>query len=410
MEFLFVDPEGTAGGLLCIWDPAVFTLSGCCCNKRYILLSGSLYNTFDCVLLNIHAPNDVGARSSFWANILKLKSIFPLPWCMGGDFNEICHISERVGCSRRDRGMKHLNEFIGNSELHDLPLHGKRYTWCNAQDSEKWSRIDRILLSPEWMINFPMKLWGLPKLILDHCPLLMIEDARDWGPKPFRFLNAWTLHPNFAQLFVSSWSDSSFVGWSGYILFQKLKHLKLVLKSWNIQVFDNMASKIKSSEEELHALDITAEERALLASEKARRREVKGELWKLYRMVEWIWHQKFRLNWAINGDKNSRFFHVVASSRQNRSLINSISVNGVSIEDRTGVRHQILLHFKAQFSESWVKRPSLTGVLNIIDPEYVSRHLVAKFSAAEVLAAIKDCNNNKAPGPDGFNLLCYQKF
>ena len=38
-----------------------------------------------------------------------------------------------------------------------------------------------------------------------------------------------------------------------------------------------MASKIKSSEDELHALDITAEESALSASKKARRREVKGE-------------------------------------------------------------------------------------------------------------------------------------
>ncbi|GMP36134.1 hypothetical protein CsSME_00008348 [Camellia sinensis var. sinensis] len=31
MEFMSVDPEGTARGLLCIWDLAVFTLSGCCC-------------------------------------------------------------------------------------------------------------------------------------------------------------------------------------------------------------------------------------------------------------------------------------------------------------------------------------------------------------------------------------------
>ncbi|XP_028109732.1 uncharacterized protein LOC114308363 [Camellia sinensis] len=192
MEFMSVDPEGIAGGLLCIWDPAVFTLSGCCCHRR----------------------------ASFWDNILKLKTSFPNPWCMAGDFNEIGHINERVGCSRRDRGMKHLNDFIGNSELHDLPLHGRKYTWCNAHESEKWSRIDRVLLSSEWLINFPMKLWGLPRLISDHCPLLMMEDVRDWGPKPFKFLNAWTLHPSFSQLFVSSWLGNTIAGWSGYILSQ----------------------------------------------------------------------------------------------------------------------------------------------------------------------------------------------
>ncbi|GMQ07199.1 hypothetical protein CsSME_00051495 [Camellia sinensis var. sinensis] len=106
MEYMSVDLEGSAGGLLCIWDPAVFQLSSCCCNRS--------------------------ARSTLWADILKLKDHLPAPWCMGGDFNEIRHIGEMVGCSRRDRGMHHLNEFIGKCELNDLPLHGKKYTWCNA--------------------------------------------------------------------------------------------------------------------------------------------------------------------------------------------------------------------------------------------------------------------------------------
>ncbi|XP_028113653.1 uncharacterized protein LOC114311689 [Camellia sinensis] len=217
MEYMYVDPEGSAGGLLCIWDPTVFQLSSCCCNRRYILLSSSLYNSFDCVLINIYAPNDISARSTLWADILKLKDHFPTPWCMGGDFNEIRHKSERVGCSRRDREMKHFNEFIGKCELNDLPLYGRKYTWCNAQESEKLSHIDRVLLGPEWLINFRMKLWGLPRLISDRCPLLMIKDARDWGPKPFRFLNACTLHPSFSKFFVDIWSSTSVSGWIGFI-------------------------------------------------------------------------------------------------------------------------------------------------------------------------------------------------
>ncbi|XP_028118140.1 uncharacterized protein LOC114315728 [Camellia sinensis] len=288
MEFLSVDPEGTARGLLCMWDPDVFQLSGSCCNRRFILLSDTLYNSFHCVLLNIYAPNDVSSRSSFWNTLLNLKVYFSNPWCMEGDFNEIRHLGERVGCSRRDRGMQQLNEFIDSAELNDLPLLGKKYTWCNTQESQNWSRIDRVLLSPEWLIHFKLKLWGLPRLISDHCPLLMMEDERDWGPKPFRFINAWTLHPKFAQLFTTCWGNSSFVGWAGFILQQKLKHLKLELKKWNTEVFGNVSTKLKASEEELHDLDITTEGRELLHSEKARRRRVRGEVWKLYRRVEWL--------------------------------------------------------------------------------------------------------------------------
>ncbi|XP_028082420.1 uncharacterized protein LOC114283748 [Camellia sinensis] len=178
MEFLSVDPEGSAGGLLCIWDPGVFQLSGSCCNRRFILLSGTLYNSFHCVMLNIYAPNEVSNNSTFWNALLNLKVFFPFPWCLGGDFNEIRHMGERVGCSQRDRGMNDLNEFIDACELNDLPFYGRKYTWCNAQEAQKWSRVDRVLLSPKWLIHFNMKLWGLPRLISDYCPLLLMKDDR----------------------------------------------------------------------------------------------------------------------------------------------------------------------------------------------------------------------------------------
>ncbi|KAL7196332.1 hypothetical protein ACSBR1_036356 [Camellia fascicularis] len=157
-----------------------------------------------------------------------------------------------------------------------------------------------------------------------------MEDKRDWGPKPFRFINAWTLHPSFSHLFTTCWKNSNFVAWAGSIIRQKLKHLKLELKKWNSEVFGNVSSKLKATEDELHALDITAKARDLLVSEKDRRREVRSEVWKLYRRVEWLWHQKPILNWSL----------------QSRNMINSISVNGVSYEEPSKVKHEVLLHFR----------------------------------------------------------------
>ncbi|GMP75938.1 hypothetical protein CsSME_00032846 [Camellia sinensis var. sinensis] len=69
--------------------------------ERYILLSSMLFNSFECVVLNIYAPNEVGARGRFWDSLLKLKEDFPKPWCLCGDFNEIGFISEMKDCSRR---------------------------------------------------------------------------------------------------------------------------------------------------------------------------------------------------------------------------------------------------------------------------------------------------------------------
>lgn len=136
MEFLAIDSIGLSGGLLCIWDPEVFQLQACCSNRRFILLSGTLFNSFNCVILNIYAPNSVGDKKKLWDSLIKLKMNFQNPGCLCGDFNEIKSISERKGCFRRDRGMKDLNDFIDKCELNNMPLHGRKYTWCNSAEGE----------------------------------------------------------------------------------------------------------------------------------------------------------------------------------------------------------------------------------------------------------------------------------
>ncbi|XP_028083439.1 uncharacterized protein LOC114284691 [Camellia sinensis] len=289
MEFMVVDAEGRAGGLLCIWDPEVFHLSDCCSNRQFILIAGTVLNSFDCVMINVYAPNDPVRRSKLWETLARLKLSFTRPWCIGGDFNEIRSADERVGCSRRERGMKDFNDFIDRCELTELQMLGRKYTWCNATDGNKWSKIDKFLLTPEWIERFKFKLWGLPRHISDHCPLLLMEDERDWGPKPFKFYNAWLLHPSFASFLENVWLECQIDGSAGVILQRKLQTLKLALKKWSKEVFGNVAEKIKEDESQLHSLDLMAEVRPLMEVELRLKRESRSDLWRLSRMLEWSW-------------------------------------------------------------------------------------------------------------------------
>ncbi|XP_028107655.1 uncharacterized protein LOC114306583 [Camellia sinensis] len=127
-EYMSVEAEGRAGGLLCIWNPEVFYLSECCRNKKFILLSGTFHKSFECAILNIYAPNDVVKRGNLWEILLNLKSNFSKPWCLSGDFNEIRNVAERVEYLRRDRGMKDFNEFIDRCEVTEIQMLGKKYT------------------------------------------------------------------------------------------------------------------------------------------------------------------------------------------------------------------------------------------------------------------------------------------
>ncbi|XP_028105282.1 uncharacterized protein LOC114304318 [Camellia sinensis] len=266
-----VGAEGSAGGLLCLWNPQNFELKECCCSRNFILLSGLAHHSFNCSLINVYAPNDVQKRSILWKLLSTLKSSFPSPWCIGGDFNEIRFMSERRGCSRRGRGMKDFNELIDKLELVDMPMLGRQFTWCNAMDGDRWSRIDRFLIDPRWLEEFKLKQWGLPRSISDHCPILLMEDERDWGPKPFRFINAWCLHPKFKTEVKNCWEAFQVSGWASFRLLKKLGNLKSHLKRWNCEVFGNIEEKLKKAEDELHEWDLIAEGRNLQDAEIKRR-------------------------------------------------------------------------------------------------------------------------------------------
>ena len=65
-----------------------------------------------------------------------------------------------------------------------------------------------------------------------------------------------------------------------------------------------------------------------------------------------MWLQKSRLNWSLNGDKNTRFFYLTAKGRQNSNLLNSISVEGETFDDPTKVKMEVFNHFQEKFSKN----------------------------------------------------------
>ncbi|XP_028058283.1 uncharacterized protein LOC114262126 [Camellia sinensis] len=240
------------------------------------------------------------------------------------------------------------------------------------------------MVDPKWVETFNLKLWGLPRVLSYHSPLLLMEDKRDWGPRPFRFVNAWTLHPKFLPFVEKWWREHQVEGWAGFRLFQKLKELKIALKQWNSEVFGNVNTKLKKVEDELHMNDLLVAERELEEAEKTRKREAKVEAGCLTRMVEWLWLQKSRLNWNFNGDKNTRYFHVLVKCRQRRNEINSLTVGDVVVDDPCRVKLEALAHFLKQFYEDWQHRPVLEGPFKSVRDSSCFDLLEAEFSKAEV--------------------------
>jgi hypothetical protein len=62
-------------------------------------------------------------------------------------------------------------------------------------------------------------------------------------PKPFRFEEFWTKHPNYRTTIQAAW-DPYINGSPSYILAKKLKSTKAALKIWNNLSFGNIQQKI----------------------------------------------------------------------------------------------------------------------------------------------------------------------
>ena len=93
------------------------------------------------------------------------------PFCIGGDFNKIMSPNERVGCQMLSRGAHDFLDCVSRAGLEDHRWIGPAYTWTNnGEASQFWaSRLDRVLVNGEWMVQLV-----IPLLLLDLRGLLIM--------------------------------------------------------------------------------------------------------------------------------------------------------------------------------------------------------------------------------------------
>ncbi|XP_050232969.1 uncharacterized protein LOC126681474 [Mercurialis annua] len=286
-DYSFDPSIGASVGLLCIWNLKFISPSRIIKANRWISL--------DFVWLDIHirfvlvyAGNCSTERASLWRDILpELNTDFLC--IVVGDFNEILDPSERLNCNSFSSSMLDFSAFISASNLVESTLQGRFFTW---QNSISRSKIDRCFLSPaaftSWRNNV---LKALPRSYLDHVPILFSSDvASDWGPKAFKSINAWWSNKEFFSFVANSWSD-----------------ITLRLPTANLESSSNFHSLSENDISKLSCL--------------------KSDFNHLSTQIESLWHQKSRLNWNLHGDRNSKYFHTVASIHSKGNFISELYID-----------------------------------------------------------------------------------
>ena len=98
-------------------------------------------------LTSVYGLNKPLWRRDFWLELQDLYGLTFLRWCVGGDFNVIRRISEKMGDSRLTVNMRCFEEFIRESGLLDPPRRNTTFTWSNMQVDPICKRLDRFLFS-----------------------------------------------------------------------------------------------------------------------------------------------------------------------------------------------------------------------------------------------------------------------
>ncbi|RVW79220.1 hypothetical protein CK203_045229 [Vitis vinifera] len=250
-----MNARGAAGGVLVFWDKRVLELEGMEVGLFSISCRFKNYEDgFNWVFSGVYGPTLKRYRELFWEELGAIRGLQSDPWCIEGDFNLIRFPNESRRGGRLSSSMRRFSEVIDDLDLRTSPFRG------------------------DWEGHFKGAVQcTLPRPVSDHFPILLDGGGVRRGPVPFHFENMWLKEEGFKDLLKGWWQSLSFNGSFSFILAEKLKALKAILKSWNKDVFGQVDVNKKVALDKVNFWDGQEKLRPLSLEELEDRKVAKGD-------------------------------------------------------------------------------------------------------------------------------------
>ncbi|XP_021995202.1 uncharacterized protein LOC110892341 [Helianthus annuus] len=202
----------------------------------------------------------------------------------------------------------------------------------------------------------------------------------------------------------------SFLGPPDYVLIQKFAAIRNGLKEWRDEMKKKEGENYIRAMEEMEEIENCMESRDLSEEEEWSFLENKKLLLDIERSKASDLKQRARLKWAIDGDENSKFFHALVNARKAVNGIPGLFLGSGWVNKPSVVKLEVMKFFRSKFMEEVENRSSLEcqGIKQLSESDKSS--LIKPFSLLEVREALKECGDDKAPGPDGLNFKFIKTF
>jgi hypothetical protein len=324
----------------------------------------------------VYASTNYLVIRQLWNSLNVLQSQHVMPWIFIGDFNAIVGAHEHRGRFTPARTpMEDFQSWSDGFDLLHLPTRGADFTWANGRRGNRYTekRLDRALCNPS-LIDLCSSIFvsTLTKHKSDHYPILLdLQLSNVIFASQFKFMKMWTLHSDCKQLVQDCW-NTSVIGCPMFILTKKLKLLKEKLKIWNKECFGNVHDYVVSAEQNLQSIQSQIQNNGpsddLLNIECEAHKKLEDALSR----QEQFWQEKAHLNWHLEGDRNTKYFHRIAKIKTSTKAISTLHDGELVLTDQNQISDHVVNFYKNLFCSNIVLQEQLLAgevIPNLITTE-----------------------------------------
>ena len=300
MKGIASNSEGASGGLLLLFNDKYFNIVAeydedniLFCRVQHLHTNDSWY------LVNIYAPNNKRDRKNFWTKVGNMVQDCDIKkGIIMGDFNTPLEDKEKKGGMPPDWESKQdLSNFINNLALMDVELKGGSFTWSNKRKGHDCIqvRLDRALISLDWLQSFSCRLSLLPKIGSDHSSIsLLVSPLVHRRYHPFRFEKMWTSHPDLLDN-IKKWWGIEVEGSAMFRVTRKLSNVKRMIKIWNKSGFGHIFHEKKELFDNLTIIQDCIQKEGYTETNRVSELKTLSEIHNIINKEEKFWRQRSRI-------------------------------------------------------------------------------------------------------------------
>jgi hypothetical protein len=342
-----------------------------------------------------------------------------MPVVVFGDFNLIRGAQDKNNNNIHWPRVNAFNDAIARMALREVAQAGVRFTWSNRQRNPIRCVLDRVLVSPEWELQFPLlSLRAATCLGSDHNPLVL--DSGSEVPRKssrFFFETSWFHIPGFAEMVAQRWQDHASqirrcrgpIDWWQY----QSSEIRQFLKGWGANLGKHTRVAKANLLAKIQELDAVADGVGLDEDGWALRYHLEAQMMEMLSAEEEYWRQRGRQQWILQGDANTKFFHAFANGRKRKCAIHSLSSDQGLVTEKEAIQELIYSFYRNLMGAEEPKllsiRPNLWPTQQMVSAQE-NEELMKTFTSEELDFVLHETKTDTAPGPDGLPVLFYKKF